>query len=381
MNSFSYKHSLAPHIKFLVFVAVVLTFFIRPFALGLNNSLLTNALMLGVAVLISISTQATMYNRKQNLLLVLSIYLLFALYNSISRESIGKSFLPVLQVATVFLLFRNYSVMRLYFKYLKNIFLLLIILAIVNFALELFYGDREKLALISDIVYLNGTYEFSLYFPLTWSKMGWDLVGDFLFAGTHSRQYFFFIEPGMVPPFFTAFIYMVWNDESEKRKWLQTALFIVGILMTFSTGGPLIMLLSVPVWYLSKNRSKLSIFTIVLVAVGLYVAWYAYNYMPFFGRMAKLDVSAGAAESIETHESFGVYILVGVGLIAFWGLLSIKTKHNTVLPIVFASIIALGYMSNYIGFTFLATTLLFWDDAPQVKRIPVTKNTPIPNTR
>lgn len=357
----SYQKKLTSPIRFLVFIAVILTFFVRPFALGLDHSLLTNALLLIVSGIVSMTMHPTLYNRKIVLFSILSIYIVFGVYSSIQHNSISSSFLPVLQVVSVYLLFRNYDVMRLFFKYLKNAFLFLIILAIINFTLENFYGDRDTLLLISNIKYVKDTYEFSLYFPLTWSTMGWSLDGSSFFAGIHSRQYYFFIEPGMAPTFFTACIYILWSDEKEKYKVLQTIIFLIGIFLTFSTGGPLILLLSLSAWFLAKRKKKFSILTIILVVAGVYVAWYAYNYMPFFGRQAKLELSAGTQTSIETHETIMGNVLVGVSMLVFWGLLTFKIKKNKVYPAVIAIILALGYMSNYVGFTTLATMFLFWD--------------------
>lgn len=316
-----------------------------------------------VAGIISVCTSPTLYKRNVNFGIILFLYIVFAVYNSLFRHEIGKNFLPVLQVFTIFLLFKNYAVMHLFFKYLKNIFLFLVVLAIINFILESFYG-KDALVLIKDISYLDGTYEFTLYFPLTWSASSWDIIGNILGAGIHSRQYFFFIEPGMVPPFFISCIYIIWNDPLEKNKWMQTILFIIGLLLTFSTGGPLILLLSLAVWYISKNRKHLSPFSIIVFALGIYAAWYVFNYMPGFGRVAKMELSSQSAESVEIHENFGVYIIVGAALLMVCGLLFLKSKNNKVLPIVFATIIALGYLSNYIGYTLLATAFLFWDDSP-----------------
>lgn len=357
------QYRLSVPVKFLVFLSVILTFFVRPFALGLDNSLLTNILLLMVSGLIAVSTKPTLYNRGKIFYVILSLYVIYALYSMIYQGFSITSVFPILQVITVYLLFRNYAVLRLYFKYLKNIFLILIILAIVNFVLE-FTMDRDSLLLIKDIRFQNGTYEFSLFFPLTWTQMGWDLIGNSLFSGFHSRQYFFFIEPGMAPPFFTALIFILWSDEKEKRKWFQTILFVIGIFLTFSTGGPLIFVLAISVWYLMKKKEKMSFFTLALVSIGIYAAWYAYNYMPFFGRMAKMEVSAGTELSIETHETFGIKVFVGVGLIVAHALASLKLKYNKVTPIVIAACIALGYMSNYVGFTTLATIFLFWDGHP-----------------
>jgi len=278
----------------------------------------------------------------------------------------GMAIMNVVQLISVYLMFKNYSVMHLYFKYLKNIFLVLIVLAIINFILECNVPDRSNLAILKDITYQNKSYEFSLYFPLSWSKMGWIIGGNLPISGVHNRQYYFFVEPGMAPPFFTAFIFMIWNNDREKRKWIKIIIFLIGILLTFSTGGPLILFLSLAVWYASKHRNKFSITSIVLFALGISFAWYAYNYMPVFGRMAKIEYTAGTAESIETHENVTTAVAYGVVLLVIYGLMALKLKKDKVMSVVFTAIVALGYMSNYVGYTTLATMILFWDKYPQI---------------
>lgn len=364
---------LTPALKFLVFIAAVLTFFIRPFALGLNSSWLTNLMFLFVCSIIASCAPPTLFNHKKILEALLIIYLIAVLIiHTIQRTNL-VSYLSVFQIIPVYLLCRNYLTMRFYLKTIKNIFLVLIVFAIINFALECVYGGREALTLVKEISYLDGTYEFSLFFPLTWSDMAWDFPPGFFFSGSHSRQYFFFIEPGMAPPFLTSCLFMVLRDPRAKRKRIQVILFIIGILLTVSTGGPLVLMTACAVWYFSKHRKKMSLTTLILVAAGLFLAWYVYNYMPFFGRQAKMEISAASQSSIEAHEALGLKMIVGTGLIGLFGLLSFRLKKDKVLPIVIAAAIAMGNLSNYVGYTLLATAFLFWDQYPVPQAVTAAK--------
>jgi len=355
-------YRLGTEIKLLVFAAVILTFFVRPFALGLDNSLYTNMLLLLVGLIVALSTPGTLYNGKKIFILIFSIYLSYSLYKFITSGNV-VSFLTLLQVISVYILFRNYQVMQLFFKYLKNVFLLLIVLGIINFGLECLKNGPDSLLMIRDIPYGKGVYEFSLFFPLTWSKALWYIPGSSIISGVHQRQYFFFIEPGMAPTFFIASLYLLWNDEKEKYKILQTIIFIIGILITFSTSGPLILIFSLSIWYFFKrNEKKFSPVSLAFFVVGIYFSWYAFNYMPVFGRQAKVELSASMAASVETHEAIlHSAIMVGVALLGLYGYFAMKYKQNKVLTIVITSIIALGYISNYVGYTTLATMFLFWD--------------------
>lgn len=348
-------------VRVLVLISVLLTFFVRPFALGLDSSLLSNILLLVVSVIVASQVQATMPNRNKIFYMLFSIYILYSIINVVTGTFSITNLYPLLQVISVYLLFKNYEVMCLYFKCLKNTFLTLIVLAVIGFLLECYYGNTNNLLLIKDITYVNRTYEFSLYFPFSWSRMSWYIDGDSFFAGEHMRQYFFFVEPGMAPPFFISCIFILWSDEKEKFKWIQTIVFLLGLFLTFSTGGPLILLVSISVWYFSKNYRKMPVWSIALFVIGLYIAWYAFNYMPIFGRQAKIDLGSSTAGSIEEHENVSSSVFAASILMVLYGILSLKYKFNKSVTMVISAVMALGYMSNYIGYTTLATMFLFWD--------------------
>jgi len=95
--------------------------------------------------------------------------------------------------------------------------------------------------------------------------------------------------------------------------------------------------------------------------IMLSIAWYVYNYMPLFGKQARLESSGLQAESMEMHENVGNYIIASVVImwILAWRMARFKKDKVTFLTIAF--ILGIGYMSNYIGYTTLATMFYFWD--------------------
>lgn len=351
--------------RLLIFIAVVIVFFMRPFALGLDNSLYSTIALLIVALLINIVLPAT--NSKGG-------YILFNLVFFYVLDIVGRAFLAgifgvmsfasVGQALIVFLLFQNEKVKAYFFKYLKNIFLVLCVLGIVNFILETMFS-QDKLLLMSDLSYNNNTYSFNLYFPLSWSGMNWLIPGQSVISGTHVRQYYFFIEPGMVPTFFVAMMFIILSNPKEKNKIFKIVLLSVGVLLTFSLGGIVVFMSAMVVYMLLgvQMHGRKKILYVLLAFFFIYLTWYAYNYMPIFGKMARMEISQQSVDSIETHENVGNYVLIGSTLIWLlgWRLSKYKSNRRCYLTIVF--ILGIGYLSNYIGFTTLATIFLFWDNA------------------
>lgn len=307
----------------------------------------------------------TLYKGNQ----VLKTMIVFYILNIISLLLTGAfgitNLVSLLQLFMVFLLFQSKEVMNYYFKYLKNVFLLLCVLGIINFILETIYTP-EKLLLLKDITYNDNTYTFELYLPLCWSQMHWFIPGDTVFSGEHIRQCYFFIEPGMVPTFFVATIFIILNTPNEKSKWLKLTILTLGIFLTFSLGGVIILFSSLCVYMFlgsmgqrGKKKNKLLYF---LLAIGLiFLTWYAYNYMPIFGKAYRMELSEQSVDSLETHENVSHYIIISVALLWLlgWKLRKYKTDKRCYLTIVF--ILGVGYLSNYIGYTTLATIFLFWD--------------------
>lgn len=262
------------------------------------------------------------------------------------------------EIVLGYLICRNINVMNYYFKYLKNVFIVLIISASITFVLGLFI-DLDSLKIIRDLSYTDGEYNFSLYFPISWSNNLW-YIGDYTFA----REYFFFIEPGMVPAFFTAFMYIILVTPGEKYKGLQIGLFTFGILLTFSTGGPLILLSSIAIYYLAKNYSHLSVKKICIAVLVLGIAWYAFNYMPFFGKEAKVGLSDASSEAVDIHNSvLKSYVLIATIIMWACGLFMGNYKNNRQVSWTIAYLMGIGFLSNYIGYTTLSTLFLLWDQS------------------
>lgn len=269
-------------------------------------------------------------------------------------------------------LFKNNGVKYYFFKYYKNVVLFLIVMGVTNFVLELFY-DVSSLIIVDNINW-GKEYSFKLSFPLSWSEMGWHIADDFsLFAGAHMRQYFFFIEPGMAPPFFISLIYIIWKSSFEKKKALQISILVLGVLLTFSTGGPLMLFMSMAIYYFFSRKKKFSIGTILISIGFVVIAYLAFNYMPGFGRQAKIDLNPNTADSIETHENVIGYVLVGVALLGSMSLIISKYVFQKPVYMTIAGLMCLGYLSNYIGFTTLSTMFFFWDNPYEANDIYVNK--------
>lgn len=259
------------------------------------------------------------------------------------------------------MLLSNEDVRYYLFKYYRTIIQIFIILAIINFCMGSLYGVDSQL-IAKDFIKTNN-YEYSLYFPLTSSNNLWFFPDDIpLIGGVHLRQYFFFVEPGMVPPFFISLIFIIFTSNTITYKFLKIVLIIVGVFLTMSTGGPLLLFFSLSVYYLFSRKRKLSLTTLALVISFVFVSYYSYNYMPFFGKQAKMEMSASQAESIETHENILSFVLYQTIVIAIMSLIIMRYKCSKNVFITIGSLLCLGNLSNYILFTPLSTIFLFWDD-------------------
>lgn len=346
--------------KLVILLIVILTFFMRPFVFGLDSKIaLIPLFLLGLLLL---TLPQTNKNIIKNIKILSFFYFVFFVGLMISDPGVTVlNCIPYIgEIVLAFLICHNIKAMRYYFKYLKNVFILLIISAIITFILGFFY-DLDTLKVIRDLSYTDGEYNFSLYFPLSWSQNLW-YIGDYTFA----REYFFFVEPGMVPAFFTAFIYIIIHSSEVKHKKLQISLFVIGILLTFSTGGPLILLSSCAIYYLAKNYSNLSLKKICVAAIFLGIAWYAFNYMPFFGKEAKVGLSDASSEAVDIHKSvLQSYVLIATFIMWACGFFLGLYKNNRQVSWTIAFLMGLGYLSNYIGYTTLTTLFLLWDQSEE----------------
>lgn len=341
--------------KIVIFILVILTFFMRPFVFGLDSKIALAPFFLLSLLLMTLPQTNNKIGKEIKILSF--FYFLFFIGLMISNPSVTilNSVPYIGEIVIGYIICRNYHAMQLYFKYMRNIFIILSLLGIVTFILG-FYYDLEKLILVKDVSYSDGEYNFSLFFPVSWGNMLW-YIGDFSFV----RQYFFFVEPGMVPGFFTGFIYMILIS-NEKIKRMKISLLVIGIILTFSTGGPLILISSIAIYYYAKNLSHLSLWKILLGIGILAVAYYVFNYNPFFGREAKAGLSDMSSRSVEIHEGvLSSYVMIGSILIWTCGFILGMHKNNRQLSWTIAFLMGLGYLSNYIGFTTLTTLFLLWD--------------------
>lgn len=347
-------------IRFLILCTVLITFFMRPFALGLDNSVISTLVLFAVSLLISAVTTPNMYARGK----IFVLMLLFYAINIVSLLVLGAfsvtNLVSLFQLVIVFLLFQSKEVMYYFFYYLKYTFLILCVLGILNFILETIYSP-DSLILLKGLTYNEKVYTFDLYFPLTWSNMQWLIPGDSLFSGFHARQYYFFVEPGMAPTFLTAMIIIIINNSKEKNKVKKVLILTLGLLLTFSLGGIVILVSSLGVYYFLNHYKNFSLWKLIVAVGFVALTLYAYEYMPIIGRAARVEISAQSAESIETHENVSYYIASSVLIMGLLGLILTRYKKSKSAYLTIVYILCVGYLSNYIGFTTLATMFLFWD--------------------
>ena len=348
--------------RLLIFQAVVATFFLRPFAFGAEYPMVGLWLLILSSILLSITLPRDNNNITKETTLIFFFYLLDTIIIFVTGAGGETAFTKFGYVILGALLFSNKKVMSTYFKYLKFIFLILIIFALINFVLGSIY--TEKQLLIKDITL--GTYDFSIYKPLAITSGNWSIESAALsmFAGIHIRNNFFLIEPGMVPPFFTALIFLIYDSPYEKHKIAQITTLILGILLSFSTSGPLILLASGAAYYFFKSyqNKKLSIKKVVVVLLLLILAFVAFEYMPSFGRQAKSELSNAQAASMEAHQNVALYVQIGFIINALCVYVCTRKKVNYALYITIGIALCIGYLSNYIGFTFIFTAFLLWGE-------------------
>lgn len=342
--------------KLFVFLAVVATFFTRPFALGAEYSYYGYFFLLLISLILSsFIKQDNIYHNK-NIKIVLIAYVCAFVFN----PDINFLLVLLMLITIAYLLFSNRNSVYLYFKYIKNVFLVLIVCSIINFILENSVNP-DSLILIDNIRY--GEYTFKLTFPFSWTRMIWYLPEEVPYiGGFHYRQYYFFIEPGMVPPIFVSFIYILLNDPNEKYKSIQVALFIIGNLLTFSTSAPLMFFASIAVYYFVKSNKRFSVKNIIISILLAAVAYYVLFYMPFIGVNAKSEISADSADSIEMHSTFPYFVQISAVITAVACYVMSKFKIKNVTYIIIASLMCLGILANYIAYTALFTFFLLWDD-------------------
>lgn len=360
------KQTCKPLCKILVFITVLLTFFIRPFALGLWFSFIGYVLLFFVAVIVFCTTKHDNFKatNKYMFVMLLVYFVEFLLFQTAQGY---KSFFTLTgQVVIVYILFSNKNVMSLFFKYFKQIVLLLCILGISNFLLEC-YVDVEKLVFFTLDSHENGfLYIYSLSYPLSISYMLWYIPESTIpllniFEGQHVRQNYFFIEPGIAAIFIVLMIHYILTIPNEKNKKLKISILIVSLFLTFSTTGPIILILSFFFRYLAINRNHLSYKTVIVSVFLAIAAYYAYLYMPIFGKIDKMNFG-NASQSIEEHSNVAEFVLGGTILLLLIGTYIVRFKRNTAFYLMVIGVLCVGYLSNHVAYTNLATMFIFYDN-------------------
>lgn len=350
--------SLPSSYKVLAFIAVVTTFFIRPFAMGLEYSIPGYIICAIIGLMVFNSLPHTTKNASKIYVAILITYVIATLFTTIDL----RDFITRIGGSTIaYLLCANQKFLQTYFRYFINAMIFICACAIGNFILEIFF-PIESLQ-ICHIDFPEDQYEYYLSYPFSLSKMmlrfDYSVEGILSFLiGEHQRQYLFFVEPGMAPPFIMSIACILYYNRT-KHFPLKIAVLIIALFFTFSTTGVLVFMAAILIYYFFMHKKKFSIKYIITYAVMTVGALYGYLYMPIFGRNAKLDSSA--AISVETHENVVGYVLVGMIFLVPLCLYLRRLKRNPSLFIIIACLLLIGYMANYIAFTFAFTMFLFYD--------------------
>lgn len=339
-------------------IAVLSTFFIRPFAMGLEYSIPGFIVCAILGYYVYNTLPHTTKNSKKIFILIFWFYLIATLLTSLDP----RDYITRLGGATIaYMLCCNQTFMQLYFRYFKNMMLFICICAIINFVLEMFFSVDSLQ--ICHIDFPEDQYEYYLSFPFSLSKMmlSFDnsIEGALNFLiGDHRRQYLFFVEPGMAPPFIMGLACILYYNRS-KRFVIQIVILIVALFFTFSTTGVLLFLASIFLYYFFTHKHKFSI-RFILICAGMGLATiYGYLYMPVFGRNAKLNSSAGV--SIEDHEHIMGYVYIGTIVLLVLCFIIRRYKKASNFFMIISCLLLVGYLANYIAFTFLFTMFLFYD--------------------
>lgn len=361
----NYRTKLTTAQKNAVMLSILAIFLARPCALGLVYSVFGYCLLIVSSIYLYNTTKTTSYNYANNCKVMFAFYLLYAVVDFALFFEIYHATIHLIIFVFICMMFRNEEVRFCFFSYFKNFIIFLVLCAIINFLLENFF-DVDALLIVQDYVKTDN-YQYSLYFPLTSSNNLWYFPENIpIIGGVHVRQYYFFVEPGMVPPFFLSLIYIILPTYNQKsKKIVDITVIIIGVFLTMSTGGPIMLFASVAVYYFYSRKKKFSIFSLALVTAFAFFAYYSYNYMPYFGKQAKIEMNAAQAESIETHENILSYVLYQTAIIACMALFQYKNKFCKKQFITIASLLCIGNLSNYIMFTPLSTIFLFWDYVPR----------------
>ena len=361
--------TLHPSYKILAFIVVICTFFIRPFAMGLDYSIPGYAICAVIGFVVYNTLPHTTHNAFKIFKYVFFSYLLITLLTTRDIfDFVTRAGAPII----AYMLCANKAFMQLYFKYFKYAMLFIALCAICSFILEIFY-PIDSLQ-IKHIAFPEDEYEYDLSFPFSLSLMlvQYDNVSDIMsyVLGEHSRQNLFFVEPGMSPTFLILLIILIYYNR-EKNGWIQILVFFLAMITTFSTTGLILVSAGAVSYYMIMNKDKLNFKHILIGAILAIVSIYAYLYMPLFGRNAKLESSAGV--SVEDHENIMGYVIVGeIILVIVLYMISRLKKTPSVFQVI-SVILLVGYLANYIAFTFLFTVFLFYDQEPRFVKIRINK--------
>ena len=331
--------------KLFVFLFFISTFFVLPGALG-HIYLLPGCIAVFIFSFFTyLSSKKKVRLLKVNLLWFWAVVILFASNYFTNIKEIGVT---AIYIVSLYLFFSNEHSARLFFKYYKFACVFICLGALINEVLLNYYTFQQLSIYTFESVANRSKFFFCIPFDL--SNSFWIDAYN-----TYSRHYLFFREPGVATVFIAPAIYMFYTDGLNKKNILCIAILIAGIVLTKSTGIPIVLFGGIIIYRVIKNKITFKSAIVYLLLIG--IAVWIFLYAPVFGYYDKIQGVYG--DSVEDR---GNMITQGTKLaVLFFTVLTTlilsKYKRDAIGYKTINLLMAIGLMANF-GFL-LFTHLLF----------------------
>ena len=139
---------------------------------------------------------------------------------------------------------------------------------------------------IGDMSIERNDFHYNFYYPYTISQMKYYILPTMSVL----RCNHFFGEPGIAPCFISAALIMTIDNKYARFRNLKIVVYVLGILITFSTTGPAVLFAGLSVYYLFNGKFSVSkIIVFFLISIGGFLL---FLYMPGFGLIDKSESTA-----------------------------------------------------------------------------------------
>lgn len=336
--------------KLFVLLFLISTFFVLPGALG-HIYLLPGCIAVFIFSMFTyLSSKKKVKLLKTNLMWFWVLVLIFTSGFFTNIKEIGVTAIYIISLQ---LFFSNENSARLFFKYYKFACVFICLGALINEVLLHYYTFEQLRIYTFESIANRSKFDFCLPFDL--SNAFW-IDAD----NRYSRHYLFFREPGVATVFIAPAIYMFYKDGLNKFNLLCIAILLAGIVLTKSTGIPIIIFGGVIIYRVLKNKInfKSAIGYLVLVGIGVWIFLYA----PVFGYYEKMQgVYAASVEDRGNMITQGTKQAVLIFTIITTFILS-KHKRDALGYKTINLLMAIGCMANFAFLLFTHLLFLFYFD-------------------